>query len=95
MLIEVAPNDREWVGFKVEDLDIGEQILVAEWTVPNGITPLSTILRNGNEATVLLTGFILGAQHRLLCKMTTSKGGRIIHRYLDIVVTNMTGSELV
>lgn len=95
MLIEVAPDDREWFGFKVEDLDTGETVTKAEWTIPFGLTSLSQILSGGDEAAILLTGFHLGAQHRLLCKMTTSKGGRIIHRYLDITVTNMTGSELV
>jgi hypothetical protein len=94
MLIEVAPDDREWFGFKVEDLNTGETVIKAEWTIPLGLTSLSQIL-SGDMATILLTGFHLGASHRLFCKMTTSKGGRIIHRCLDISVTNMTGSELV
>ena len=94
MLIVIAPSDKEWVGFKVEDLETGESVLSAVWTIPVGLTNVSTHL-SLNEAVILLSGFTLGTRYRLYCKLVTTKGGRTINRYMDILATNMTGSELV
>ena len=94
MLIEVAPGDKEWVGFKVEDLETDEVISTATWVAPAPLNVLSTV-KHDTEVSVLLSGFVLGARYRVTCEIVTTRGGREINRYLDIVVVDMTGSELV
>jgi hypothetical protein len=92
MVIEVAPDDKEWVGFEVRDLDPGETISEAVWTLPDELTKLDEALED-RRAGIKLEGYVLGQSYRVFCRMVTSIKGREINRYFDIVVNKKTGNR--